>query len=140
MNEEILFTIRYKAGGYGLGSPFANHFAPTSSGSNVVNGDGSGWNHPSYDFMNNAYEPGDARRDITVDTYGNATWVKNYSKKFLSPVSNTFDAENDWPVLRYSDVLLMLAEVINETEGPANALPLINQVREVHGQLPTLPW
>lgn len=138
LNAEIIFTIRYKAGGYGLGSPFANRFAPTSSGSSIINGDGSGWNHPSYDFMNNAYEPNDARRDITVDVYGSGTWPKNYIKKFLSPVSNTYDAENDWPILRYSDVLLMLAEVLNETEGPANAIPLINEVREVHGELPAL--
>ncbi|MDU1892177.1 MAG: RagB/SusD family nutrient uptake outer membrane protein [Dysgonomonas sp.] len=138
MNDEIIFTVRYKAGGYGLGSPFANRFAPTSSGSSVVNGDGSGWNHPSYDFMNNAYEIGDARKDVTVSTFGNATWVKNYVKKYISAVSTTYDAENDWPVLRYADVVLMLAEIINEQEGHTNALPLINEVRDIHGNLPPL--
>ncbi|NDW09657.1 RagB/SusD family nutrient uptake outer membrane protein [Dysgonomonas sp. 520] len=138
MNDEIIFAVRYKANANGLGSPFANRFAPTSSGNAVVNGDGSGWNFPSYDFMEKAYEANDARKDVTVSTFGNATWVKNYVKKYLSPVSVTYDAENDWPILRYSDVLLMLAEIINEQEGHVNALPLINDVRNVHGNLPAL--
>ncbi|MBD8388748.1 RagB/SusD family nutrient uptake outer membrane protein [Dysgonomonas sp. BGC7] len=138
MNDEIIFAIRYKSGGYGLGSPFANRFAPTSSGSTIINGDGSGWNFPSYDFMSYAYEPNDARREVTVSTFGTGTWVKNYVKKYISPVSITFDAENDWPILRYSDVLLMLAEILNEKEGHAAALPLVNEVRSVHGNLPAL--
>lgn len=138
MNNEILFSVRYKSGGYGIGSPFANYFAPTSSGNSVVNGDGKGWNFPSYDFMQNAYEANDKRKEITVNTFGNATWVKNYVCKYLSSVAITEDAENDWPVLRYADILLMLAEVINEQEGHTNALPLINNVRATHGDLAPL--
>ncbi len=138
MNDEIIFSIRYKAGGFGLGSPFANQFAPTASGNSIINGDGKGWNFPSYDFMENAYEADDARRDVTVSVFGNASWAKNYITKYLSAVSLSFDAENDWPVLRYSDVLLMLAEITNELEGHSNALPLINEVRSVHGNLPEL--
>ncbi len=135
MNDEILFAIRYKSGGFGIGSPFANRFAPAQSGSSVINGDGSGWNFPSYDFMSNAYEVGDARRDVTVDVYGTGDWPKNYNKKYLSQVQTTYDAENDWPILRYADIVLMLAEVINEQDGHTGALPLINEVRAVHGNL-----
>lgn len=138
MNDEILFAVRYKAGGYGIGSPFANRFAPSQSGSAVINGDGSGWNFPSYDLMANAYETGDARRDVTVDVYGTGDWPKNYNKKYLSQVQTTYDAENDWPILRYSDIILMLAEIINEQEGHTNALPWINEVRRVHGNLSAL--
>jgi starch-binding outer membrane protein, SusD/RagB family len=32
-------------------------------------------------------------------------------------------------VIRYADVLLMMAEAINETAGPGGALPLVNQIR-----------
>ena len=135
MNDEIIFAVRYKAGGYGIGSPFANRFAPSQSGDKIVNGDGSGWNFPSYDFMGNAYDVGDKRKEVTVDVFGTGDWPKNYNKKYLSQVQITYDAENDWPVLRYADVLLMLAEIINEQEGHANALPLINQVRAEHGEL-----
>jgi hypothetical protein len=42
MNSEILFAVRFKAGGIGLGSDFANQFAPLGSGAAVVNGDGKG--------------------------------------------------------------------------------------------------
>lgn len=124
MNNEIIFAIRFKTGGLGLGSSFANLFAPSQSGANIINGDGSGYNHPSHNFML-TFPTQDLRRNVTVDVWNQ----KNYIKKFLSPVSTRFDAENDWPVLRYADVLLLLAEIYNEEGGHVNALPLINNVR-----------
>ena len=42
MSSEILFAVRYRAGGLGLGSQFSNFFAPLNSGAAVSNGDGSG--------------------------------------------------------------------------------------------------
>jgi hypothetical protein len=43
-------------------------------------------------------------------------------------------ANDNWPVLRYSDVLLMLAEAINEESGPTSeAYGYLNQVRERAG-------
>ena len=53
-----------------------------------------------------------------------------YVKKFLSEVSIRYDAENDWPVIRYADVLLMYAEVLNEVDGPSAGLKYLNLVRE----------
>ena len=48
-------------------------------------------------------------------------------KKYLSPVTTAEDGENDVPVLRYADVLLMLAEIENELSGPtAEALNYLN--------------
>jgi hypothetical protein len=35
----------------------------------------------------------------------------------------------DWPVFRFAETLLSQAEAINEQRGPAEALPLVNQVR-----------
>ncbi len=130
-NDEIIFAVRFKSGGFGLGSPFANYFAPSQSGSAIINGDGNGWNYPSNSLMA-AYEANDARKDVTVGVWNQ----KNYVKKFLSPVSLRFDAENDFPILRYADVLLLLAEIHNEQQGPANALPLVNQVRARVGLSP----
>ena len=37
---------------------------------------------------------------------------------------------NNWRIIRYADVLLMLAEALNETGDQAGAVALINQVRE----------
>ena len=36
----------------------------------------------------------------------------------------------NWRVIRYADVLLMLAEAINESAGPAGAVGYVNQVRD----------
>jgi hypothetical protein len=43
------------------------------------------------------------------------------------------DGENDWPVLRYADVLLMLAEAQGYTP---NSVTLINQIKVRAGLLP----
>ena len=44
------------------------------------------------------------------------------------------------PVLRYADVLLMLAEAINQLSGPtAEAIALVNEVRTKHGGIAALP-
>ncbi|MGB8193196.1 MAG: RagB/SusD family nutrient uptake outer membrane protein [Chitinophagaceae bacterium] len=132
MNAEILFAVRYKAGGIGLGSSFANTFAPLGSGSAVINGDGDGLNYPTADI--DTLSNGDARKPTLIGVYGTGTAAKLYVKKFFSPVVITDDAENDWPILRYSDILLMLAEAQGFS---ANSLQLISQVRQRAG-LPAL--
>lgn len=42
------------------------------------------------------------------------------------------------PLMRYSNVLLMKAEALNEQGHPEQAIPLINQVRDVHGDMPAM--
>lgn len=42
------------------------------------------------------------------------------------------------PLMRYSNVLLMKAEVLNEQGKSAEAIPLINHVRDVHGDMPPM--
>lgn len=42
------------------------------------------------------------------------------------------------PLMRYSNVLLMKAEVLNEQGHPELAIPLINDVRRVHGDMPEM--
>ena len=49
-----------------------------------------------------------------------------------SPIGTTwsgYNADNDFVLNRYSDVLLMKAEALLRTSGATNALPLVNQVR-----------
>jgi len=132
MNEEIIFTIRFKAGGFGLGSPFANSFSPSNSSDMIVSAGGDGNNCPSNDLIV-SYENGDKRKDVTLAT----TWLNPngetvytpYSKKYLSPVQTRYDAENDWPLIRFADVLLMLGEIENELSGPTQGLPYLNMTR-----------
>lgn len=42
------------------------------------------------------------------------------------------------PLMRYANVLLMKAEILNKQGHPEQAIPLINQVREVHGDMPAM--
>lgn len=138
MNAEILFAVRYKAGNLGIGSPFANTFAPQNSGSAVITGSGDGKNYPT-DELCAAYTEGDLRKDVTLaesyydETKSSPVVEVAYCKKFLSEVSVRYDAENDWPVLRMADVLLMYAECLNETNRTGDALPYVNEVRRRAG-------
>jgi hypothetical protein len=125
MNSEILFAVRYKAGGLGLGSDFANQFAPLGSGAAVVNGDGKGLNYPTAE-LDTAFVSTDARKATNIGVYGTGTAAKLYVKKYVSTVAVVNDAENDWPVLRYADIILMLAEAQGFS---AASITLINQVR-----------
>ncbi len=109
VNSELLFTIRFKAGGFGLGSGFGNDFGPLNSGSAVINGSGLGLNTPTTQ-TDTAFVIADKRRASNIAKYGTGASERVYVPKFLSPVVLTNDGESDWPVIRYADVLLMMAE------------------------------
>lgn len=141
MNEEMIFVSRYLAGGKGLGSPFANLFAPASSQDAIVYASGSGDNCPTDELIATyELEPSDTRKDAVLS----ATWIDKYKndavvyvawvKKYLSNVTTRYDAENDWPILRFADVLLMLGEIENEQNGPTQtAIDYLNVTRERAG-------
>ncbi len=40
--------------------------------------------------------------------------------------------------MRYANVMLMKAEALNELDQTAQAIPLINEVRRVHGDMPPM--
>lgn len=130
MNKEIIFAVRYKAGGLGLGSPFANLFAPTGSGNAVVNNDGKGYNFPTESlktaYITPASGPSDQRKNVNIGQY---TSTKPYCKKYISQVVSQFDAENDWPVIRFADVLLMKAEATGFDGPSGSSVSIINQIR-----------
>lgn len=124
MNSEIIFAIRFKAGGFGTGTSFGNDFGPLNS-AGVINGTSRGWNTPTSE-IDTAFVPADARRNVNIGYYGAGSTFRIYVKKYLNPVILTDDGEADWPVIRYADVLLMLAEALgNNTES----IGYINQVR-----------
>lgn len=136
MNKEILFAVRYKAGLVGLGNPMANMFAPASSGDAIINGDGGGFNYPTTSintaFTTSATSFSDARKDVTIAAYSNST-TPLYVNKFFSKVVVANDAENDFTVLRFSDVLLLKAEAQGYDGAAGSSVGLINQVRERAG-------
>lgn len=127
VNNEILFTVRYAAGGLGLGSSFGNDFGPLGS-IGVINGSPRGWNTPS-SSIDSFYTAADTRKPVNIGRYKpNPSLPAEilYVKKYLTPVVITDDGESDWPVLRYADVLLMLAEAQGNTGA---SVGYISQVR-----------
>ncbi|GAA4732720.1 RagB/SusD family nutrient uptake outer membrane protein [Flavisolibacter ginsenosidimutans] len=131
MNSEIIFAIRFKAGGLGLGNLLPNVFAPLSSGSAVIAGDGDGLNYPTNDL--DTVSMGDPRRATNIGVFGTGSAAKLYVKKFIPPQpSVNDDTENDWLVLRYADILLMLAEAQGFSQP---SIDLINGVRTRAGAM-----
>jgi hypothetical protein len=84
-----------------------------------------------------AYEPGDLRKDVSVglDFHSPVTdSLVPYIKKYDHVHTIYGRTDDNWPVLRYADVLLMLAEAINEQSGPtAEAYGYLNEVRQRAG-------
>lgn len=52
-------------------------------------------------------------------------------------MNQQYDATNI-PLMRYANVLLIKAEALNELGKTTEAIPLINQVRTVHGKMPAM--
>ena len=78
--------------------------------------------------MMGTYEAGDIRKAISCGTSQNVNYVKKYTD--LDDV-NGYGA-NNWIVLRYADVALMLAEVKMHL-GESDAASYLNMVRERAG-------
>lgn len=133
MNAEIIMAVRYTKGGYGTGSPFANYFAPVSTLTGGI-GNAGQYNTITADLYK-AFVANDTTKDkryaASMGYYsGNKEY---YTKKYKDTPASDGDADNDWIVLRYADVLLMYAEVLNEQGNTGAALPYINRVRERAG-------
>lgn len=134
-SREGIFEIQFLKGGYGEGSNYANNFAPENSGTNVVPVGGTGGNNvPEMDIYN-AYEEGDLRRDFSMslgynDNRKNNEWVESrYVCKFMDVPYQNNDASNNYPVIRYADVLLMYAEALNQNGKTAEACRYLNMTR-----------
>ena len=131
-NKEIIFAIQY-SNGTGDGNTFMNEFGPGTIGSDVCPGVGSEHNHPTVDLIT-AYLPGDTRKAVTLKEYivnpvTHDTVNGPYNRKYLANQLMN-DSGVDWPVLRYADVILMYAEVLNELNDLPAAIVQINKIRE----------
>lgn len=147
---ESLFEVQYASeGGYDFWSnenqaSWASPFMGPR-GANFVAG-GYGWNQPTQEFVD-AYEEGDERKDATVlyeggPEFDGKVYESRYSftgyntRKFLVPISQVSAYDNsplNFPILRYSDVLLMKAEALNELGQTTLAEDYLNRVRNRAG-------
>jgi len=107
-----------------------------------------GWSGPNstvfmatWDFYD-SFDPADERRALLIDSYVTADGVDKDRTNLLGAVINKYPPEgdnayqgNDVVLARYADVMLMLAEAINENNGgpTQEAIDLVNEVRDRSG-------
>lgn len=133
-NTEYLFAVQYKSGQIGQGSNLWSEWAPFNAGAALLGtggGGGGGFCRPTPDMVN-AYEAGDARKAATVATSyqnGSTTVNERYVVKWRQQGALSGDADTDFPLLRYADVLLMYAEALNEKGQTTLAETPFNLVR-----------
>jgi tetratricopeptide (TPR) repeat protein len=162
-SKESIFEVQYKAGTDGQSSSFIYKFIPvTPNTTNILgvnyNNTSGGFNVPTPDIVA-AYEKGDVRLDASIAVAkgkfnSNVDFIADSVVSVLNPstqgsVSKMFirkfynkpyglqnNTDDNWPLYRYADVLLMLAESLNEQGKSAEALPYLNQVRSRAGLTP----
>lgn len=136
-HKESIFEVQFQGGNLlEEHSNFIYTFAPRESNGAVIKfpgQNGGGWNIPSLDMIA-AYEEGDLRKAVSLKegyTSLEGEWVPvPFINKYNHPHEIRGRTNDNWPVLRYADVLLMLSEAINEVSGPTpEAYGYLNQVR-----------
>lgn len=126
-NKESLFEVQFKGGGTNTGNTFTHAFSAL-----LPQATGAYRNRPTED-MQNAYEAGDLRLTASMHVpgdpiYGTTGINSRYIVKYgTSSAYQAGDAENNWIVLRYADVMLMLAEALGEG---TESYDLINELRQ----------
>ena len=150
-NIESIFEIQQQGETASpTGNAFGQWFAPREGGIG-----GYAFNTPTQDFVDAFERDGDYvdyRLNVTVvqdqepwgDTVFNANWSatgyvnKKYNVEFSSikqdessgPRLFVSDTDLNFTPIRYADVLLMIAEALNEADKTSEAVPYINLVRE----------
>jgi starch-binding outer membrane protein, SusD/RagB family len=137
-NPETIFSIVYKQGDVTYSSSIAaNNQAKGETINSRKTATGNGGN-VRHDLVNE-YETGDIRKDWSIK-YASNNDIKDYFVTKYRDTSSIAGSNgyggNDCPIIRYADVILMLAEV-NMLQGDnATAITFLDQVR-VRAGLPT---
>ena len=133
-NSESLFEVQFADNVSNLSSTIINQFLLSIDFTNPI----SVWQaQPSDDFVNNM-EPGDIRALFVSDTtltgfeMTDGRWLTKYQD--VEEFGLDLNTGPNFYVLRYSEVLLMLAEAENEVNGPtAKAIAAVNSIRNRAG-------
>lgn len=150
-NKESVFEIQFKEGSDGLNGSFMYNIAPRPILANelqILTGtsnpqplDGEARYVPTPDIIE-AFEEGDKRKGISIGylELRDVPWEEGYypyAKKFFKSHSLHGNHGVNWPVYRYSEVLLFLAEALNEQGKNDEAVQYLNQVRSRAGLEPS---
>ncbi|QLG44643.1 RagB/SusD family nutrient uptake outer membrane protein [Costertonia aggregata] len=132
-NSEMVFEIQYSFA-LGQGSDFITNFVPFNSNNDILGDNGpagsrGGQNQPTQSLID-LYDADDARFLHNISFYDDGTsvepWMSKFNFGFEAVGPNTQDV--NFPMFRYADALLMLAECYEETGG-GDPIPLLVQVR-----------
>ena len=142
--KEAVFEMQALSGGFGEGSWMQGYMRPNFDRVNGVAGFGD---DPPTENLYRTYRADDKRRNVTLRLYSTSTTPAApasvvfpcYVYKYLDPAATANgDGGNNYPIVRYPDVLLMYAEALNEQgANNANAYTTINRIRNRAG-LPNL--
>lgn len=124
---ESIFEIQFEPANQ-TGSPYTSSLIPPTEANalGIVAGGNAFAIRPTADMVA-AYEAGDERKDASLAIDGGGL---PYIIKFLDLQTAAAGARNNFPVIRYADVLLMLAEAQGESTA---SYDLINEVRNRAG-------
>jgi len=134
LNKEIIFAVRYLGGTSGIGSPFWTNFAPDGSANIFLKiGTPEGNNNPTLEIMSLfASDVKDTRSPASFATWQKTptTLIPYISKYQDATMSQSKQSENDWPVIRYADIVLLYAELLaQDPAGFTTAHVEVNKVR-----------
>ena len=125
-NAEILFEVQFASGfnadGRIEGSPAASQFRPSGTTANA-----KGHNLPTQAFID-SFEAGDTRLNdyVAVDPDANPFY---FTLKYEVSSTGANDGGSDHLIIRYADVLLKYAEVLNENGRTPDAIIQLNLIR-----------
>lgn len=156
--KESIFEIQYQMGDQGQQSDWLYYFIPKTTNAEIITGvpDCStlltgGWNVPTPEMIS-SYESGDLRLNTSIAVAvgsldaANALVVaevlnlgdpkiKEYPisypfvNKYRHAHSKIQNTDDNWPIYRYADCLLLLSECLVGQGRLGEALPYVNQVR-----------
>ena len=142
-NAESVFEVQYQEGSAGYSGNLIYRIIPlpiTAAELQPITGTSnpqglSGENNliPTPDIIA-AYEAGDKRKDISIGYVTLSQSARDnklypYVKKFARPHALHNNTGTNWAVYRYAEVLLFMAEALNEQGKTAEAATYLNQVR-----------
>lgn len=145
--RQSLFSIKF-SNGISEGNAFPTRNAPNEiDPADFIYGGSPFRLFIKQEFVNEIFpEEGDRRKNVSLRTsWLNKTgvtvtsdpWCRKYAEYMdepNGPVSSGNDWDIDWIVIRYTDVLMLYSEALNELEGPnGEALEILNMVRSRAG-------
>lgn len=136
-NSEFIYVRPYISQA-GLGTNYLSHVAPPNYKFKGAAKTNYATQLKTLSAFLNSFDPQDQRKQAIITSYENINGQniqlgKDDARSFKFPedlAATGVDAGNDFPVIRYADILLTKAESRNELQGPnQESIDLINSIR-----------